>query len=249
MTTPTLESYDKNKWPNSRRTSYRSDPAHTQDIRNQYEADRIQRNVEYGKCFCGCLSVTKVSTANSLTSGIVKGLPQRYLPGHQHRLSPVDYVLEDRGFHKGPCWIWQLGKDSLGYGRGKNNKLAHRNSYEQAHGPISSGLHLDHLCRTPSCVNPDHLEPVTNAVNTRRGLVARLNEEDITRIFALRESRMTHKEIAGVIGVKERTISHVLAGTRWKDVIDAAGFKIGSVPKLIARDKHDGQFIRQPDHR
>lgn len=33
---------------------------------------------------------------------------------------------------------------------------------------IAVGLTLDHLCRKRSCVNPAHLEPVTQAENTRR---------------------------------------------------------------------------------
>lgn len=42
--------------------------------------------------------------------------------------------------------------------------------YEQVRGPIPAGLHLDHLCRNTMCVNPDHLEPVTQRVNTLRGI-------------------------------------------------------------------------------
>lgn len=30
---------------------------------------------------------------------------------------------------------------------------------------------MDHLCRRPSCVNPEHLEPVTRSENLRRGNV------------------------------------------------------------------------------
>ena len=46
---------------------------------------------------------------------------------------------------------------------------AHRAFYMLHVGPIGSGLVIDHLCRTPACVNPDHLEPVTPEENTARG--------------------------------------------------------------------------------
>lgn len=45
---------------------------------------------------------------------------------------------------------------------------AHRHSYQSLVGSIPDGLHLDHLCRVPACVNPEHLEPVTLAENNRR---------------------------------------------------------------------------------
>jgi hypothetical protein len=45
---------------------------------------------------------------------------------------------------------------------------AHRVSYEWAKGPIPDGMELDHLCRNPACVNPDHLEAVTHGANLHR---------------------------------------------------------------------------------
>lgn len=72
------------------------------------------------------------------------------------------------------CYEWVAAKDPLGYGRftvgeGAKGKLAHRIVYEKFVGPITDGLTLDHLCRNTSCVNPDHLEPVTQQENIRRG--------------------------------------------------------------------------------
>lgn len=72
----------------------------------------------------------------------------------------------------GYCWQWNAGCTSFGYGKfsvGRRTVLAHRYAYEAMFGPVPTGLQLDHLCRNPGCVNPDHLEPVTSAENVRRG--------------------------------------------------------------------------------
>lgn len=77
--------------------------------------------------------------------------------------------VEPTGF----CWNWTAAKTYDGYGRFNVNRtgkqvLAHRASYVLLVGKFPIELDLDHLCRNPSCVNPDHLEPVTTAENNSR---------------------------------------------------------------------------------
>ena len=70
------------------------------------------------------------------------------------------------------CWIWTGVPNGDGYGNfwnGESWSRAHRWSYEQMVGPIPEGLVIDHLCRVRNCVNPAHLEPVTQSVNFLRG--------------------------------------------------------------------------------
>lgn len=69
------------------------------------------------------------------------------------------------------CWVWHGSRTCRGYGKLRDaakSRSAHRVSYELFVGPIPEGLELDHLCRHPACVNPDHLEPVTRLENQRR---------------------------------------------------------------------------------
>jgi hypothetical protein len=75
---------------------------------------------------------------------------------------------------EGGCWLWWAGKTKHGYGtfcpRARVTFAAHRYAYEITRGPIPRRLVLNHLCRVSSCVNPAHLEPVTQRENVRRGI-------------------------------------------------------------------------------
>lgn len=78
----------------------------------------------------------------------------------------------------GPCWLWTAALTGGGYGYMRVGSMvdgtrgharASRVAYEMFRGPIPEGLQLDHLCRVRACVNPDHLEAVTQRVNLLRG--------------------------------------------------------------------------------
>ncbi len=88
------------------------------------------------------------------------------------------------------CWLFMTSDNGRGYSRLMVDSVfwyAHRFAYTRLVGPIPEGLQLDHKCRVRCCVNPAHLEPVTNRENTLRGngpaataIANRLRGESIT---------------------------------------------------------------------
>jgi hypothetical protein len=76
------------------------------------------------------------------------------------------------------CWVWQGARSGRGWNAGGGYSAfyfegrvtsGHRASYSIHNGPIPPGLTIDHLCRNTLCVNPAHLEAVTDEVNNLRG--------------------------------------------------------------------------------
>ena len=71
------------------------------------------------------------------------------------------------------CWLWTAATMRNGYGvisKNGKNMLAHHAILEIEGIDIPEGKVIDHLCRVRNCVNPEHLEIVTNAENVQRGL-------------------------------------------------------------------------------
>nr|DAT56966.1 MAG TPA: homing endonuclease [Caudoviricetes sp.] len=118
----------------------------------------------------------------------------------QNKLTPIrtNESIEDRFYRqivkeKDGCWTFVgngkgSGKGaSLGRGYGQiyykgQKQMAHRWSYEHFISPLNNGDQVDHLCRNTRCVNPDHLEAVSQYENMRRLRFAQVLNKKIERL-------------------------------------------------------------------
>lgn len=102
---------------------------------------------------------------------------------------PLEQRFElHQAFLPSGCRVWTGALTTDGYGiirvNGKNERV-HRVSYEYYVGPIPDGLTIDHVrdrgCVSRACFWPDHLEPVTQGENVRRGDAGRINHHYASR--------------------------------------------------------------------
>ena len=77
-----------------------------------------------------------------------------------------------RGESEDDCWELDGTHVRSGYAtvtRDQKRYVAHRFIYQMLVGPVAEDKVLDHLCRNRGCVNPAHLEPVSQSENMLRG--------------------------------------------------------------------------------
>lgn len=172
-------------------------------------------SIPSGFCHCGCGGRTNLAVATSTARRIKAGEPHRFISQHHRRTAAVDYVEQDCGFDSN-CWVWQRRLSPKGYpgavGRSGRAVSAYRAYYEDKHGPLPGGMTLDHLCRNRACVNPDHLEPVTNAENVRRGKSTKL---DWGKVRFIRASDLSDAALARRFGVSTYCIWAIRHGRTW----------------------------------
>ena len=126
------------------------------------------------------------------------------------------------------CWNWTAGVDSSEYGMinvRKKSLKAHRYAYQYWKGKIEDGLQIDHICKNRRCVNPNHLECVTQTENIRRGVNTKLKINQVLEIKKLFD-HMSFTDIGKKYGVARPTIADIYYGRSWFKDVDKVKKKI-----------------------
>lgn len=176
----------------------------------------MEDEARYGYCRCGCGQRTPLALKTDRHYGYVKGEPHRWIVGHTSRKA-IRYLINPVT----GCWDWQLYVGPDGYGnvcfQGRS-RGAHIVMYEMKYGPKPLGLEMDHLCRNRSCVNPDHLEPVTPAVNVRRSPRTKLDESQVHKIRRLAMEGMSYRALGRMFKVSYTHIGAVCTRRVWQEI-------------------------------
>ena len=170
-----------------------------------------ETDVPYGACWCGCGGKTTTATQTAPAHGHINGCPKRYVRGHHLRKSPLEYKVDPET----GCWVWQRGRHDFGYGvfhARPKMYLAHRVYYERYKGPIPDGHVVHHRCENPPCVNPDHLQAVTQGHNVRASRGTKLDPRAVEEI---RAAIPPLKPLAEKYGVSINTIYTLRGGQNW----------------------------------
>lgn len=119
------------------------------------------------------------------------------------------------------CWVWQ-GSRCRGYARVRHGKRgsvqAHRVLWARAYGPIPIGYDLGHTCSRRSCVNPDHVRPVTKQINdAERYEMPKLSRQDREAIEEMLLEDRPNGDVSERFGISIWSVRRIAEQVAWRD--------------------------------
>ena len=109
------------------------------------------------------------------------------------------------------CIIF-TGTPSAEYGRYQGEQ-AHRYSYRIHHGRIPANHVIHHTCFCKRCVNPNHLQAITQQQNVeenvRSGRMAHLNKLTPSQVISISRSEQSNTQLAQKYAVSVNTIRRI----------------------------------------
>jgi len=120
------------------------------------------------------------------------------------------------------CWVW-LGNinKQTGYGHKQwhgKTLSAHRWIWEIFFGQIPDDRVINHKCRNRGCVNPHHLEVVSQAANCRHGAGTKLTADIVRKIREIEPQWGDRLGIAKKYGISPMTVSDIRNRRSWVEV-------------------------------
>lgn len=147
---------------------------------------------------------------------------------HGTEIERLEHYTDKKGVDD--CWLWKSNKDKDGYGTmrsGKQNKRAHRVSYEQYVGKIPEGKFILHSCNNPACVNPNHLRIGThkdnmkdrnnsgNYLKNEKHFNSKFSDETVKKV---RSATGTYKQIGLMFNMSATQVGNIKRGEQRKAV-------------------------------
>ena len=158
----------------------------------------------------------------------------------------MDATMREIAFHKlmdnldinykTGCWNWARsrvgGKDGYGaiYLPVKQQRYAHRVSWQVFRGEIPEGAVVCHKCDNRGCVNPEHLFIGTQADNVAdmvsksrhahgaQVITAKVSASDVIQIRNMAGAGHTAKDIGKKFGISFQQVRRIVRHERWAHI-------------------------------
>lgn len=209
------------------------------------EDGRFHNTITY-ECKCECGNFRKKCQGIQLLNGKINSCGCSFPVGYyKPGISKEEYeehvrkqlilrrkIINDCWEYQGQYVKWGYGYKTFGQGSEKKKTTVHRIAYYLWKGEIAKELCVLHSCDNPKCFNPDHLWLGTISDNSQdmlkkgRGVdnrgekcgMAKLKEEDVTKIREMRKCGHTFQGIADMYDVSNVTIYDICLRKTWRHI-------------------------------